>query len=421
MLNSILPYQFRLLSDPSSKVIVRKSRRTGFTWIQALKMVLAAMEGRHQNIISYREDASKMVIDDCQYWIDELITGGLTSARDWEQLRGIIRYKPKNTTIRALPCIPRVIRGRKGDVFIDEAAHIPQSLLEQIMAAARPLATWGGKMTLISSPFSPGLFSDLCSHPDWSLHTVTLEDAVNDGLYRVICQESGDPPPNEDQTNLWMDRLIRDAGVFAPQEYQCEDFKVGSSSWVSVDSKLVPIPIVYPDKPESYSLRVYDQPHSIGVDVGVSESPTVISFFGTDGLIQLLEVRGWNIPQIEVLIGSMVTDSTVAIAVDSNGIGRGLADSLSDRYPITKHVPNNAQWFSSVVTRFLSEVWSGTISISSDPLILADLGNTTMDSGRVKLMSSTTSGQFRHCDSIPSMAMAYQFRPTEDELHSVWG
>jgi phage FluMu gp28-like protein len=420
MLSSILPYQFRLLTDPSPKIIVRKSRRTGFTWIQALRMVLAAMEGRHQNIISYREDASKLVIDDCQYWIDELVKSGLTKRKDWEQLKGIIRHLPTHTTIRALPCIPRVIRGRKGDVFIDEAAYIPQPMLIQILTAARPLATWGGKITLISSPFSPGTFSDLCNNPDWSLHTVTLHDAVEDGLYRVICQESGQPDPTPEDTDQWVQSLLRDAGVFAPQEYLCEDFQVGTSSWISPDTVLQPIPIVYPDSPEGYNFRIYNQVHSIGVDVGVSESPTVISFFGVDGLLQILEVRGWNLPQIEQLLDSLITDNTKTIAIDSNGIGRGLADSLADRYPQTRHTPNNAQWFSSVVIRFLSEVWSGTVGISSDPIVLSDLGNTTMDSGRLKLMPSTVNGNHRHCDSVPSMAMAYQFKPSTQDIHSIW-
>jgi phage FluMu gp28-like protein len=146
----------------------------------------------------------------------------------------------------------------------------------------------------------------------------------------------------------------------------------------------------------------------------------VISFFGRQVLLQIFEVRNWNIPQIQQLIESLVTDSTTTIAIDSNGIGRGLADSLSEKFDITKHVPNNAQWFSSVVTRFLSEIWSGTISITSDPLVLSDLGNTTMDQGRVKLATTTIEGNQRHCDSVPSMAMAYQFKPTEDDIHGIW-
>lgn len=156
------------------------------------------------------------------------------------------------------------------------------------------------------------------------------------------------------------------------------------------------------------------------MEVGVSESPTVISFFGAAGLVQILEVRGWNIPQIEQLIKSLVTDQTQTIAVDSNGIGRGLADSLAEQFDITQHVPNNAQWFSSVVTRFLSEVWSGTMVISSDPIVLSDLAGTTMDSGRIKLTATTVGGKHRHCDSVPSMAMAYQFKPTDTDLHGVW-
>lgn len=306
-------------------------------------------------------------------------------------------------------------------MFIDEAAHIPPNLLDQVLTAARPLATWGGKMTLISSPFSPGTFSDLCQNPDWSLHTVTLHDAVSDGLYRVICQDAGLPEPTPESTEEWIQGLLKDAGVFAPQEYLCEDFRLGSSSWVSAESIVPPIPIVYPESPEGYQFREYNRAHSMGVDVGVSDSPTVITTFDQHGLTQILEIRNWNIPQIQQLIESMITDQTQAVAIDSNGIGRGLADSLSERYPVVKHVPNNAQWFSSVVVRFLSEVWSGTVGITSDPLVLSDLGNTTMDQGRIKLSSTRFNGVHRHCDSVPSMAMAYQFKPEQGDIHGVWG
>jgi phage FluMu gp28-like protein len=235
----------------------------------------------------------------------------------------------------------------------------------------------------------------------------------------VICHESGQPKPTPEETKNWVDGLIKDAGVFAPQEYLCEDFKVGASSWISPNTILSPIPIVYPENPHDSAYRVYEA-HSIGVDVGVSESPTVISFFGSEGLIQILEVRGWNIPQIEQLISTLITDSTQTVAIDSNGIGRGLSDSLGERYQIIKATPNNAQWFSAVVTRFLSEVWAGTVTVSSDPLVMADFDNLTMDKGRIKMGSSRVNGDYRHCDSIPSMAMAYQYRPIDSGIHDVW-
>ena len=420
MLKSILPYQYRLLKDSSDRIVVRKSRRTGYTWIQALKMVLLCQQGRNQNIISYRENASKLVIDDCQYWIDQLVSEGLTAVRDWEQLRGVIRYKPRNTTIVALPCIPRVIRGRKGDVFIDEAAHIPDPLLQQILAAAKPLATWGGKITLISSPFASGTYSDICADSDWSLHTTDIHKATEEGLYRVICAESHLPAPTPDQCSEWVEQLIKSAGLFAPQEYLCQDLNNSSSNWLSISSTLSDTQIIHPNSPLCHHLATHE-PHSLGIDVGVSESPTVISVANESGILQILEVRGWNLPQIEQLIKSLINDYTVSIAVDSNGIGRGLADSLADQHPITVHAPNTSQWFSSQVTRFLSDVWLGTFSIPNDPTVLSDLNGVSMGKGKIQLSHYKTSEGNRHCDTIPSMALAYQYRPDSDQLLSpIW-
>jgi phage FluMu gp28-like protein len=384
-------------------------------------MVLLCEQGRSQNIISHRENASKLVIDDCQYWIDHLISMGLTKSKYWEQLRGTIRYLPNNSTIVALPCIPRVIRGRKGDVFIDEAAHIPDPLLRQILAAAKPLSTWGGKITLISSPFGSGIYSDLCKDPSWKLHTTDIHTATDEGLYRVICEQSGQPKPSREDELKWVEDLIKSAGVFAPQEYLCQDLGDSSSNWLSPNSVLNHIPIIYPNSPVAYQLAI-SGPHSIGVDVGVSESPTVISFAVESGIAQIIEVRNWNIPQINQLVKSLINSYTTTIAIDSNGIGRGLADSLADEYENVVHAPNTSQWFSSHVTQFLSAVWSGSFSISNDPTILSDLNGVSMGNGKITLAHYKSNGESRHCDSIPSMALAYQYRPDDDQLlPSVWG
>lgn len=418
--NKLTPYQYQLVADPADRIIVRKSRRTGFTWAQALRMVLLCMSGRNQNIISYRYDSSKLVIEDCTYWIDFLISQGLTQRKNWDMLKGAIHHRPSGASITALPCVPRVIRGRKGDVFIDEAAWIPE--LPELLAAVRPLQMWGGKLTLVSSPFMSGTFTDLCDAPGWSTHTVDIYDAVRGGLYHVIQSEAGMNPPTDSEVDAWVEELIRESGKSAPQEYLCQDVGLDVGGWITQDTVFVDVPVFRPESTVTHSLPS-QVPHSIGVDVGVSDHPTVIATVGSSGLVSLVEVRGWTLPRIAELLASLVNDHTQTLSIDSNGVGRGLADELFERYPqITKHTPNTSQWLSKHAMGFLGRVWQGTASISSDPLVASDLANTGVSKGQLKFTPYRTHEGIRHCDSIPAMAMAYQYQPsTTNGIHGVWG
>lgn len=415
----LIGYQLDLVRCPSNKVVFRKSRRTGATWSQSLRMVLACTDGRHQNIISYRYDASKLVIEDCAYWIRELAGNGLADISEWEIQKGVIHNSRSGASITALPCTPRVVRGRKGDTFIDEAAWIPN--LSELMDAARPLQMWGGKMTLVSSPFMPGLFTDLCNNPDWHNLNIDIHEAVRQGLYDVICRESGDPTPTDTDKQHWVEELLRDAGKSAPQEYLCQDVSVQSGGWVTADTKFVDVPVLLPDSPHCYGWA-QTVPHSIGVDVGVADHPTVIATVGPDGLLSLIEVREWKLPRIADLLGTLINDSTTSLAIDSNGVGRGLADTMADLYPsITKHTPNTSQWLSSHCINFLGQVWRGTVPISGDLRVRLDLSNTGMRKGQIHFQPYKTEEGLRHCDSIPAMAMAYQYQPERGGVHGVWG
>lgn len=383
-------------------------------------MVLKCARGRSQNIISYRYDASKLVIEDCLYWIRFLSDHRLTKLKHWDLLKGVIRHKSSGASITALPCVPKVIRGRKGDVFIDEAAWIPE--LPDILSAVRPLQMWGGQITLISSPSSPGTFTELCENPGWSNHTVDIHLAVREGLYEVIQKEAGNPSPTDEEAQEWVEGLLRDSGKSAPQEYLCQDIGTESGGWISENTQFVNVPRYLPDSAHNPTLAILE-PHSIGVDVGVSDHPTVIATVGVRGLVSLIEVRGWTLPRILDLLVSLVNDQTVSVSIDSNGIGRGLADSLADRYPqITKHTPNTSQWLSCHAMGFLGRVWQGAASISSDPIVASDLAHTGVIKGQIKFTPYKTNEGTRHCDSVPALAMAYQYQPESGgRVHEVWG
>lgn len=367
------------------------------------------------NVISYRLDSSKLVIEDCIFWVNKLAELGLTQISHWELLKESVRYIPTNTTVRALPCVPRVIRGKKGNVFIDEAAHIPY--LKEILDAVRPLSIWGYGITLISSPYLPGLFEELSNDPKWKTHSIDIYAAVDQGLYHKIRSEQGLDEPTEEECKEWIDTLLMDAGKAATHEYLCQTIQDSSGDWLSDASRIINLPVILPlsDSPNP-SMKV-SKLHVLGVDVGVSENPTVISTVTSEGVERVIELRNKTIPQIARFIKSLTNLYTREIVIDTNGIGRGLADVLKEDGLKVIYCPNTSQWINTQCVKFLSDVWSGLVNIPDDDLVTSDLAAVEMVAGKLIFKQRNINGQKRHCDSIPSLAMAYQFQPQGDSMY----
>ena len=100
--------------------------------------------------------------------------------------------------VLAMTSAPRAFRskGRPGDVaVIDEAAFVDD--LEEVLKAALAFRQWGGRVHVLSthngeaSPFA-ALVRDIRERVrPGSLHTVTLKQAIAEGLYMRICQVTG--------------------------------------------------------------------------------------------------------------------------------------------------------------------------------------------------------------------------------------
>lgn len=380
-------------------------------------MVMDAENSQPWNIISYRFESSKLVIEDCTFWVNKLDELGLIEGRDWECLKESIRYIPTNTYIKALPCVPKVIRGKKGNVFIDEAAHIPQ--LKEILDAVRPLTIWGYGITLISSPYLPGLFEELCESGKWDVRSVDIYEAVDQGLYHKIQAELNLPEPSKEECGEWINGLLEDAGKSGVHEYLCQTVEDCSGDWISEASDIRDIPVIVPLQDiANYSMTTRKK-HTMGIDVGVSENPTVISVVSADGLEKMFELREKKIPEIARFIESLITPGTHKVVIDTNGIGRGLADLLSEKYPSkVVYAPNTSTWINTECVSFLSRVWSGEVSISSDPLVMSDFGAVEMVAGKLVFKQRVIDKQKRHCDSIPSLAMSYQHFPNSTDLYA---
>ena len=160
--------------------------------------------------LAYAEDAAQEFILDCKKWADNL---GLTDqARDEgaslvdpdtgaeldvalgkEGIRAYSLRFRSGRRITALSSSPRNLRGKAGRVVVDEAAFHPD--LSGVLKACMSLLMWGGgaRVELISThfgvdnPFNLLIQDTRDGKTGYSLHSVDLDDAIRDGLYRRIC------------------------------------------------------------------------------------------------------------------------------------------------------------------------------------------------------------------------------------------
>lgn len=265
----LLPYQQRLLSTTAVHrvVICEKSRRIGFTWAIAADAVLTASSqkaagGMDVFYIAYEKEMTREFIDTCAQWaklfnhaastVEEFVFEG---DGDKDVMAFRIRFA-SGYEIIALSSNPRGLRGRQGYVIIDEAAF--HDWLVEVMKAALALLMWGGKVLVISTHNgADNAYNELVeaartkSKP-YALITVTLDDALRDGLFRRICFTQGKAWSQEEE-DAWRAQLVAEYGEAADEELFCIPSQ-SAGCWI--DPALIAA-ATHPDagKPELFSGR----------------------------------------------------------------------------------------------------------------------------------------------------------------------
>lgn len=243
----LLPYQRRWMADPSQYKIAEKSRRTGLTWAEAADAVLFAAAAKSQggcnhSYVGSGKDMAREFIDAAAGFARAFShaaseVGESVFVDEGRDDREITVYRidfASGNHIQALSSRPSNLRGRKGNVTLDEAAFQPD--LPEGVKAAASLAMWGGRIRVISThngdenPFNTLLADARAGRNDYSVHRVPLDEACAEGLYRRICELSGDKwsPEGED---AWKAKLRRNAGSAeaAAEEYDCVPARGGGA------------------------------------------------------------------------------------------------------------------------------------------------------------------------------------------------
>lgn len=239
-----LGYQAAWINDRSRFKICKKSRRVGMTYAQSFEDVRDAVEGEGMDVwfSSADESAAKEYIRYCAVWAKLLDIG----ARDLGELvidkekdvKALSIEFANGKRINALTSNPKAFRSKGGKLVLDEFAFHGDG--EAMWKAARPIITWGYPVRIISTlngkdnryyRIISEIESKLATQQKsiWSLHTITIEDAVAEGLADKILGRK----LTDDERAKWLadeHEAVGDEDTWA-QEYLCKVLE-GDSHWL---------------------------------------------------------------------------------------------------------------------------------------------------------------------------------------------
>lgn len=456
-----LPYQKAWLADKAPVKVVEKSRRVGLTWAQAHDdTLLAATSGRYGMdilYISFNQDMTREYIEACAEWAKRLqVVAGKVNEdvfRDGDE-REIKAFRidfASGRKILALSNRPSNLRGKQGRVIIDEAAFVED--LPELLKAALALLMWGGQVIIISThngadnPFNQLVQDVRAGVLPYSLHRITLDDALQDGLYRRICQvtEKTWTPEAEE---AWRADLIKTYGDGADEELFCIP-RQSSGAYLTtsmIEACMEAVPVLtwtppaedFVDWPLPVAERYTkgwmaeqlepllsglpkDRAHFCGVDFGRSGDLSVFWPATEEKDLRLvppfvLELR--NCPhrtQQQILFAMLdALPRFSGVSLDARGNGSALAEAARQQYGPgrVREVMISEGWYRETMPLLKAGIEDKTLILPKDAGILSDFRSLRVVKGVARVPEQRTKDKTggRHGDSAVACAMMLDAR-----------
>jgi phage FluMu gp28-like protein len=453
----LLKYQQDWVADQSDVSVWEKSRRIGASWCDASDSVLTAAPAENAMdalYIGYSEDMTREYIDDCAMWAKAFnyAVSAVGEAVYRDEDRDIKAFRidfASGKKILALSSRPRSIRGKQGQVTIDEAAFHDD--LPGLLKAALAMLIWGGKVRLLSShngdenPFNELVKDIRAGKVPYALHRTTFDDALNDGLYERVKLIQGERLKEKTQDE-WRTKIYTNYGENSGEELDVIPSQ-GGGRYLSrmmieacMKSDIPVVRLVYPDSftvlPEHIRKAETDDwckdnllplleklapnlDHNFGEDFARSGDLTVIWPVVQTQTLKLetpfvVELRNVPFEQQKQILFYIVDrlPRFRAGAMDARGNGQYLAEVAMQKYGASRiaQIMLSQEWYRENMPRFKSALEDQTITIPSHADILTDLRSVIMEKGVAKVPDSATSkgsdGRNRHGDSAVALALA---------------
>jgi len=351
-----LPYQSDFISDSSRLVLVEKGRQIGLSYAAAYKAVRLVADGNARLdvwVASRDEIQSRQFLRYCRRWARSLDHVATLSEQCILLPHRAIRVQALKFTnglcIYCLSSNPDAIVGKSGHVILDEfALHRDQ---RQLYTVAKPVTQWGGTLTLLSTHRGIGtVFNELISDArqcgnkmGWSLHTIPIQKAVDQGIVEKIHRAAGQPPARTPaaiatQRQAWLARQRAECIDEEQwlQEYCCQPADE-TTAFITYEM------IVACEDPSARRDFTYlaTLPSTaalyIGFDVARTTDLSVIDVEEKVGDVFCerlrLELRGKTFAEQEYELRRLLDLPTVRrCCIDATGIGMQLAENMVARY-----------------------------------------------------------------------------------------
>ncbi|MHB8381155.1 MAG: hypothetical protein ACYDC3_02275 [Candidatus Binataceae bacterium] len=456
-LSILLPYQRRWIADRAQVKVAEKSRRIGLTWTEAADRALgAAVAGRNGMdgwYIGYNKDMALEFVETAAMWARRFdkAARAIEEIAVSDESRDILAYRIRFASghkIVALSSRPSNLRGKQGCAVIDEAAFHDD--LAGLLKAALAFTMWGGLVRVISTHNGAGnafnhLVSDIrAGRLPYSLHRVTLDDALAQGLYRKICETLGrewSPALEAD----WRREIFELYADNAGEELMCTPRASAGTflSALAIESRMRDgIPVLrwsvaddFASMPEETrrsetaawcqdnlapALEALDRTSAtcFGEDFGRSADLTVIWVMQVASNLtrrtgMVVELRNLPFRQQEQILFYLADrlPRFIAAAMDARGNGQYLAETAAQRYGARiAQVMLSADWYRENMPRYKAAFEDGAIELPRDADILADHRAIVLDRGIAKIGDARfrgADGMPRHGNSAIAAALAF--------------
>lgn len=416
-----LPYQIAWILDQARLKIVEKSRQIGFSYADSYDSVrkAAAKDGKNVWVMSKDEVQAKEYILYAKRWarIFEIAAKDLGEQTLTTESGNAVKVQiiefASGARIYALSSNPDAIVGKTGHVKLDEfAIHKDQRMLYRV---AKPVIQWGGTLSIISThrgratafnDFIRGIKED--GNPmGWSLHTVPVQKAVEDGLVEKINAATG----QNETRDAWLARQRAECMDEEQwlQEYCCVPADDGAAfiTWEMITGC-----------EDNTARKDFDylldckNPLYLGVDVARKKDLTVIDVEEKVGDVMWermrIELQGKTFAEQEHELYRLLRLPQVRRAcIDGSGLGMQLAERAKEQFgwkveSITFTGPVKEEL--AFPLRAAHE--DKRLRYNADPKLRADLRGIkkeTTESNNIRFVGESEDS---HCDRFWSKALA---------------
>lgn len=472
---ALLGYQQRWCADTATVKVMEKSRRIGLSWSEAADTALlaASASGMNAFYIGYMKDMAKEFIQDCASFakVYSLAAGEISESEEvWEdgdERKAITIYTLRFSSgfrIEALSSAPRNLRGKQGRVILDEAAF--HTDLGELLKAAMALLIWGGQVHVISThngaenPFNDLVQDIRAGKAPYSLHRVTFDDAIQDGLYERVCLRTGRRPSAEDKAK-WIADIRAQYRDNAAEELDVIPRNSGGA-WLSralVEARMFEAPVLrwsppaedfvlWPDEMRSAEMRDWLEEHVRPLLAALN--PKLLSVFGEDFgrsgdlsvfapaqieanltrrfpfLVELANCPFDQQREAMYYIGDRLPN-LISGKLDSRGNGQYLAEKAMQRWGADRIecVMLSQAWYRDHTAPFKAAFEDGTILLPRSADVSDDLRAFQVVKGVPMIQDARTKGQDgqqRHGDSGVAILLGYAASlsdPITYEFHRV--